>query len=83
MSYSLSLHLLDSNTRLVIQHDPRKLKTKTTCPLKKHFFPIFSPVSRDPKFPTRMFEQKIVWHLRLHTQQKCTVTSPELIGIVV
>ena len=40
---------LNSSTRQIIQHDPEKLKTSTTGPLKNHFLNFFSKVFRHPK----------------------------------
>ena len=76
-------HRIDSNTKPVIQHEPRKMKKSTTCLMKKHFQNFSRQFFCSQNFLAYFFEKYSVLHLFLGMRQNCAGTSHELIDIVV
>ena len=74
---------LDSNTRLVIHHGPRKRKKWYHFPSEETLSQFFGQIFSSQKLSAYFSEKYFVLHLRLTIRQNCTDTSPVLIEKVV
>ena len=65
-------HCLDNSTRLVIQHEPRKIKKKVLLAFWENTFISFRRFLGRQKYSSYFSAKNFVLHLRLGEWQNCT-----------